>query len=239
MTYWNKSEYLKILSSRDVSGPLRFYPYGSSFAILNIKSEINFADTISYSDYKEIRNEIKNYKESGFSHYEYKEKIKIGNIENEDFLVNIDGGESCFVSKCTFIIFSILTFGQLYKLILLCMTEQITFVIRKIISTRYNISNDAKYEPYNPVLIFPRQTFQYGKEDICHIDNSVKVKPPTPEELTKSLQYKDFIPQFGQNQNMNGKSIEVYNNYNYNPRYMNNNIIPVNYQLNQSGNTIN
>ena len=51
--------------------------------------------------------------------------------------------------------------------------------------------------------------------------------------LTKSLKYKDCIPQFEQNHSTNGTVVEV-KNYNQNQNYANSNISPVNYQANQS-----
>ena len=226
-----ETEELHIFSSRDVSGTLYFRPGESSFVMLNLQSEINFADTISYSDYKEKRDRMKNYRPQFGDESEFHEYIKIGDISNEDFLVNIYGGKSWFLSKNTYIFFVILTLGQIYKLILLFVVKRMSFVIKKVISTRYDISGDSKYIPYNPILIFPSKTFEYDKNDICHIDKSIEVKPPTPEELTKSLKYKDCIPQFEQNHSTNGKVVEV-NNYNQNNA--NSNIIPVNYQANQS-----
>ena len=221
----SKTDNLNVLSSRDVSGPLHLHSDENYYAILNIRSVINFADAISYSDYKEKRNEIKNYKELGYDHYEFKEKIKICDIDNAYYLINIYGGESCLLTKCAYIISVILTLGQLYKLILFCLTNQITFVIKKIISTRNDLSCDAKYDAYNPILIFPTKTFKYKKEDICHIDKNIKVKPPTPEEVTESLKYKDFIPQFGENKSTNGIFDEVNNKYNNN--FNNSNIVPI------------
>ena len=236
----SKKDNLNILSARDVSGYLHLHSDEKYYAILNIQSVINFADTISFSDYKEKRNEIKNYKELGYDHYEYKEKIKICDIDNTYFLINIYGGESCLLTKWAYIISVILTLGQLYKLILFCLTKQMTFVIKKIISTRYDLSCDAKYNPYNPKLIFPTKTFKYKENDICHIDKNIKVKSPTPEELTESLQYKDFIPQFGENKSINGIFVEVNNEYNKN--YDNSNIVPIKkllYQSVKNSNSIN
>ena len=238
----SKTDNLNILSSRDVSGPLNLHSDESHYAILNIQYIINFADTISYSDYKEKRNEIKNYKEFGYKHYEYKEKIKIcdTDIDNTYFLINIYGGESCLLAKCAYIISVILTLGQLYKLILFCLTNQITFIIKKIISTRYDLTCDVKYDPYNPKLIFPTKTFKYKKNDICHVDKNIKIKPPTLEELTESLQYKDFIPQFGENKSINGIFVKVNNEYHQN--YDNSNIVPIKnllYQSVKNSNSIN
>ena len=239
----SKTDNLNILSSRDVSGPLHLHSDESHYAILNIQYIINFADTISYSEYKEKRNEIKNYKEFGYEHYTYKEKIKICDIDNAYFLINIYGGESCLLSKCTYIIFVILTLGQLYKLILFCLTNQITFVIKKIISTRYDLSIDDKYDSFNPKLIFPTKTFKYKKEDICHIDKNIKVKPPTPEELTESLKYKDSIPLFEENKSINGIFVDVNNECNKNYKnYDNSNIVKIKnllYQYIKNSNSIN
>lgn len=57
-----ESEIFEFLSSRDVSGPLYFSSDGKSFVILTIKSEVNFADTISYSDYKQQRDNFQKNK---------------------------------------------------------------------------------------------------------------------------------------------------------------------------------
>ena len=240
-----ESEIFEFLSSRDVSGPLYFSSDGKSFVILTIKSEVNFADTISYSDYKQQRDNFQKNKRPFFGDdsYKFKETISINGIGNKDYLVNIYGHENYFISKCTFIVFAILTFGQIYKLILLCMTKHITFKIKKIISNRYDLSNDTKYDAFAPKLIFPTKTFEYNKNDISHINHSIKVNPPTHEELTKSLQYKDYIPKFETNQEQNlskGTAVTVNNNYNNNQSYdTNNNIIPINSNPNQAANNNN
>ena len=237
-----ESSNLGIYSSRDISGPLNFYPNNHSYAFVSIKTEINFADTISYSDYIDERAKMKYYDAKMPNYvYEFSEERTIDGITRKAYLVNLYGNKNFFFSKAVYIIFSILTLGQIYKLIFRCMTKYMVYTVRKIISTRYNLSQDEKYDPFEPKIIFPKEVCSYDKRETSYFNKEMNVVPPTQEELTKSLKYKDYIPQFdiykGNNKHLTGTVVEVKNNnYNESNKETIFNTLTINSQINPETN---
>ena len=231
-----ENEDLKIISSRDVSGVLNFSPGGYSYASLHIDTEVQFADTVSYNDFLEQEKKFK--KETNEKHYDPGKRAKVGVDRgvsgfgsNNDYLVNIynrNNNESCFLSRGTFIAFVLLTLGPIYDTIILCcIFKNISFTIRKLVSTRYDLSKETKYDPFTPKLVFPKNQFDFNKEDISHFDKTINVFPPTQEELAKSMKYQDYIPDYrvyqGNNKNLTGSVFNAknYNNYHLNQNFNN------------------
>lgn len=61
--------------------------------------------------------------------------------------------------------------------------------IRKIVSTRYDLSKDSKYLPFVPKLYFPNNNYAYNLEDFTQTNYEMNINPPTPDELTRLKQY--------------------------------------------------
>ena len=251
-----ESEDLQILSSRDVSGVLNFNAGGYSYVSLHIDTEVQFADTISYKDFLEQEKKFK--KETKEIHFRPRESVKVyvergvsGFGSKNDYLVNIynrNNNQSCFLSRGTYIAFVLLALAPIYEIIILyCIFKNISFTIRKLVSTRYDLSNDTKYDLFNPKLVFPKSQFDFIKEDISHFDKKIKVLPPTQEELANSMKYHDNIPDYriyqGNNKNLAGSVFNAknYNNYQNFHNYGTNvsNIIPLKVKVNQGINNIN
>ena len=116
--------------------------------------------------------------------YEFSEERTIDGITRKAYLVNLYGNKNFFFSKAVYIIFSILTLGQIYKLIFRCMTKYMVYTVRKI-STRYNLSQDEKYDPFEPKIIFPKEVCSYDKRETSYFNKEMNAVPPTQEELTK------------------------------------------------------
>ena len=92
----NDSEYkyLKILSSRDVSGVLNLDYEEYSYAFLELEVEINFKDTVSYNDYLNQKDEFKKLQKKKNNIYNqstrFKEEKEIKYIwTSKNYLVKI------------------------------------------------------------------------------------------------------------------------------------------------------
>ena len=207
------SEKFNIYSTRDISGTFNFYNGNNSYLLLELDKEINFADAVSYSDYEKEKNNFKNRKVSLlYNEYKiFKERIEIEGMNQDTYFININGENNCFISKGVFIIFTILTLGEIYKLIVRGLATNQTFIIKKIISTRYDLSQNNEYDSWTPKLNFPNKEYKFDLKNTFHINNNMEVNKPTPEELTKSMKYQQYIPNYKNNNN---------NYYNYNmPNY--------------------
>ena len=218
--YDSEYEDLEILSSRDVSGALNFNYGGYSYAYLELEIEVNFADTISYDDYitkkKIFEKEKKEKHAHGSYSVEIKEKRTISDFEtSKNYLININNTKNFFLNCGVFIIFVILTLGPIYEIIFYCFVKNLKFKIRKVISTKYNLSNESKYDPFAPKLIFPKESYNFNKENTSQFDKTKKVVPPTSEALANSMKYKDYIPDYKlynwNNKNSTGAVINAKN----------------------------
>ena len=163
-------------------------------------------------------------------------------------MINIYDSNNCFFTKCVFIIFIILSFGQIYKLITNFYIKTIPFTIRKIISSRNNLSEDPKYIPFTPKVVFPNSNFTYNPEDITHFKKGMNIIPPTSDELTQSMKYQNYIPNYqiyqGNNRGLNGSVIDIQK-YPENPTIFNTyeqtnpyNGQEINININQANNNI-
>ena len=240
-------KYLKILSSRDVSGVLNLDYEGYFYAYLQLEVEINFSDTVSYNDYINQKEEFKKLQKRKNNTYNqsirFKEERDIKYIRtSKNYLVNIYNTQSCFLSRITFNLFTIFTIGPIYEIIFYFHVIFLKFKIRKIISTRYDLSNDSRYDSFTPKLLFPKERFVFNKQDISYLDNKNNIIPPTSEEIAQSMKYKDYIPEYklysGNNKNLIGSVINIKeNNYNINQNYYyyryNSWTIPVNIKVHQ------
>ena len=83
---------------------------------------------------------------------------------------------------------------ECYKIYLDCHYYCQTFKIRKIISTRNNLKNDEKYNLMTPGLNINNETIKY--DNIGYINTNYELKEPTKEELDKSMEYNNLIPNF-------------------------------------------
>ena len=228
------TKYFEYFSSRDVSGPLIFQnEYFRYICFLPIP-DIKFADKITYSDYKKEKSEF--YKDSNHEsgdRYYYSEERFIPGLKKEGYLINIYDSCNCFFTKCVYITFIILSFGQIYKLIIFSCIKTFPLTIRKIVSKRNDLSKDPKYIPFTPKVIFPNCNLDFNPEDISHTKKGMNIIPPTNEELTQSMKYQNYIPNYqiyyGNNRKLNGSVIDIqkypnnlqnYNTYEQiNPNY--------------------
>ena len=162
--------------SRDVSG-LFYLKYDKNlikkkyFIKLKLKEEIGFADYISQKDYESYKNDFikKNDKDDSM---DFKETKKIPGLDLYN-LVNIRGKIPCTVNYFFYFLSIIFTVCQFYKSYVdsLCITQ--CFTIKKIISTREDLSQpkyEEKYASKNPSLNLIIKQYLYEPNDYNYLN---------------------------------------------------------------------
>lgn len=128
-------------SERDVSG--LFYlecnsPEKKYYIQLDIDTEINFADAISYMDYQAEKDSFWRRNVFKDKYFNFQETRYIPGLEKEN-LVRIGDTDPCCASFFIYFIFIILTLGEFYKLYFNSLCVEQTYKIRKLVSTRYDL----------------------------------------------------------------------------------------------------
>ena len=190
-------------SERDVSG--LFYlncdeakAKKKAYIKLKLKEEINFADAISIMDYQ---NEIdkfyarNRYKDDFF---EFEEIRKIPDLDHHN-LIRLGENDPILSKYFFFLLSTLLTLSELYKLYFdsLCIFQR--FKVRKLISTRYDLNQPVyqeKYQHFIPQINLIFQTFTYQEQDYNYLNNQYEVNLPTQEELEKAQRYQDKVPDY-------------------------------------------
>ena len=244
---YSEIEPFKILSYRDASGIFNLNYDGESYNYLELEMEIKFADNISCMDFV---NQKEQFNENEKDKYNYKNKIVIFNEKEEisEFLtsqiyrIKINKNQGCS-SVPMFYLFAILALGGIYEIIYNCSKKNKKFKIVKVISTRYNLRDEPKLDPFIPGLVFQGDLYKYNKEDISNFDQNNNISPPTPEELIESKNYEYKIFDYNSSDGNNilnpqiiGTNNNIYNNINKNFNYYGNNNaynIPVDVNINQ------
>jgi hypothetical protein len=95
--------------------------------------------------------------------------------------------------------FTILSFGQLYKRYISSKCIYQNFTIRKLISTRYDLSDEEfskKYEAFNPQINLINQHFTYEPNTYTYINDIYKKPPPTQMEIEGAKRFEMYIPKY-------------------------------------------
>ena len=177
----------KIKSSRDISGNLilNIKDNYKKYIFLNLKLEIIFDDENTSSDYI-IQKEkfIKDHNEEK-GKLKVKEEIRIKEMYDYN-TIKIYDNDSILVHHYIYIFSAILTFAELYKIYLYCISIYEEFTIRKVVSLRNDLSQCQEYNKFTPKVkiikekineyIVPINNFQRQetKEDFVNsnIDNN-------------------------------------------------------------------
>jgi hypothetical protein len=190
-------------SERDVSG--LFYlncdeaiAKKKVYIKLKVKEEINFADSISIMDYHDEIDKIyarNRYRDVYFDFQEFRE---IPDLVHHN-LIKLGKNEPFLSKYFFFILSSLLTLSELYKLYFdsLCIFQR--FKVRKLISTRYDLNQPVyqeKYQPFIPQINLIYQSFEYKPEDYNYLNNKYEVNLPTQEELERAQRYQDKVPDY-------------------------------------------
>ena len=169
-----------------------------SYIKLELKEEINFADSISLLEYINLREDMRRrneHRDEKFALYEIKNIPGL----NHHHLIKFQNNDVACFGFCWFLIFTLLTFGQFYKWYVSSKCVYQNFTLRKLISTRYNLSSDEfneKYERFNPQLNLITQQFTYEPDTYNFIQEIYKRPLPTEIEIENAKLYEHLIPKY-------------------------------------------
>ena len=200
ITTYTETAYFPYYSARDVSGLFqldnsREKAMGKVYVKLELTPEINFADELSYMDYDIFRNDFYNRNRRRDQHMYYRETRSVPGLNNFN-LVCIRNEEPCGVGVCMFIFCTIIPICELYKCYVNSYCLEQTFKIRKLISTRYNLNEEQKYEYFTPSFDVPAQQYAFQPDNYNYINSNYQVQKPSNEEINKAAMFKDKIPQY-------------------------------------------
>lgn len=194
------SKYFNYYSSRDVSGLFRLNYDKSSvrgkfYVKLELLKSFDFADSISYNDYENQKDEF--YRSNlGLDVYT---SLFVNNIIDgfTDYnLINITQNNPCGMSLFWYIFFLLIGIVQIYKVYINSRCVYKSFTIRKIISTRYSLTNeesDNKYRNVDPVISYEGENIKFSSNEIGYISNDFIQQVPTLEEIEQSKKYNNKI----------------------------------------------
>lgn len=224
-TTFRDSKNFSFLSHRDVSGLLLLRnSKGKSFIKLNLDFEINFAESISYSNYIIEKNKFESWIASHDTYYYFKEKRFIPGL-NKYNLVQISKSNPCFVNLFWFIFFTIIPLAQIYKYVVKSFCVYQNFVIRKLISTIYDLSDpkiakQRNYEKLTPKLDLNDEVYNFTVNEYCETTPGGELNLPPEDEIRKAEEkYNQYIPNYQTTPGYNN----ISNNGNesgYNSNYM-------------------
>ena len=179
------------------------------YLLLQVKNDINFADAISIDDYKQTKMNLLNKNKHKDQYIEEKESRTYDGYKQYN-LVKIGNEESWLCSRCVFIVFLIFTLGIVFCIMFNSKCIKQAFVVRKIISTRYNLVNDEnnkKYNSFRPTLSIQENMYEYDASETGCVYESQKIDIPTLDELERAKMYENEVPQYYCSQYINGVGV--------------------------------
>ena len=208
-------ESMKYKSFRDVSGLLvlncgKSKKIRKAYVELEIKLEINFADSISYSDYEKAKADFYSRQKHSDDYNQLDEEITVKGLKHH-YLLKIMDKDPCTINIYWYIFFTLITLGQIYKIYFstFCIHKKIT--IRKIISTRYDLGNPEygqNYEPMNPQISINNLKFGYEPNKYIYTDKLYNPDIPSQYELKNAKQYENRIPNYQIYKGINGETVK-------------------------------
>ena len=166
------------------------------YLLLRVKNDINFADSISIDDYLRVKKELyarnahrdENIEETEERTYEgYKEYM----------MVRLGKEDSCFFSRCVFVIMLMFSLGLVFCLKFQKKTISQSFVVRKLVSTRYNLlegENSMKYGQLKPMVSIDSNVYEYNDQVTGCVYEENKMAPPSAEDLERAKMYEKDVP---------------------------------------------
>ena len=197
---WEETVTFPYYSARDVSGLFelknsREEAMGKTYIKLELITEINFADNLSYMDYEDFRTDFYNRNISRDEYMEYYEKRSIPGLIDYN-LVCIRDEEPCCINAALYVILTIIPFVELYKCYINSYCVEQKFTIRKLISTRYDLNQNQQYQLFTPSINVPNQQYVFEPNNYNYINNQYPVQTPTQEEINRAAQYNNKIPNY-------------------------------------------
>ena len=199
---------LPYYSERDVSGLFylnceKAYVEKKHYIKLELKEEINFADAISYYDYERAKGHFWRRNRFRDVHFDFREERVIPGMEHHN-LVKLLPTEPCMVNYCFFLLFTLLTGAEFFRIYVDSFCVYQKFKVRKIVSTRYDLNMD-RYLAFVPQLNLITNQYQYEQNYYNYKNDSYDVQLPTEEELQQAQQYQNKIPDYQVSNNSGGE----------------------------------
>ena len=143
------------------------------YILLELGDEINFDKDNTKKDYNEVKNNFIKKSETKDSIFKIKEKKYIKGLKKYH-MIKINDKNFPFVNYIWFCLFTVLVLTEFYKIYIryICIYQK--FIIRKIVSTRIDLSKDEKYDKYNPQLNLITNDIFYESNDYNYLSNNFK-----------------------------------------------------------------
>ena len=203
VTTYREDYPLPYYSSRDISGLFALncdknVVQNKAYIQLELLEEINFADSISYMDYEAARSDFYMRNRPRDYYMDYSERRHVPGLTQYN-LVKLGNAEPIYVNIGFFILATIFMCAEFYKCQIdkLCVPQR--FIIRKIISTRYDLNIprfQQQYQYFMPALDLYNQQYTYKPEDYTYLNNNYQADYPTQEELERAGQYSSKVPDY-------------------------------------------
>ena len=199
----SESTYFSYYSVRDISGLLNLncdiaQIKRKCYIKLELKEEMNFADSISVSDYERDKEAFKASNRNRDEYMDFSEKWSLPGMTHHN-LIKIGDYEPCTVNCFWYIIFTLFTLAQVYKWHVSSFCIYQNYKIRKIMSTRYNLHSgefERKYNKFNPQLNLITLKIDYEPSYYSYCDTSRTIALPTQEELQMAEKYNSKVPKY-------------------------------------------
>ena len=228
------SKFFNYYSARDVSG-LFLLNYDKNsindkyYVKLELLTDFNFADSVTYSDYEKEKNEFCDENRHYDIFMDFYRRDDIPGLTRYN-LINITENNPCGMSCFWFVFFTFIGMAQIYKSYIESKCIYKSFTIRKLISTRYSLTNlecDEKYKKLDPVISFGEDNIKFPSSRIGHLSNDFKQNPPTKDEIESAKKYSDKVFKIADNKEDN-INVEFNNIKNKNENNDNDNNIEAN-----------
>ena len=201
---YNGSSEMQYYSARDISGPFNLdcdpNLIGRKYYIkLELKADIQMADPETIADYQYQKNFFLNQNMYKDDFYNLDEKKTIPGMDQYT-LVKIGNEDPISVNFFLFFLFTILTFVEFYKIYINCFCIYQKFIIKKIVSTRYNLNlpvYNQKYQSNIPIINLIKISYNFNSSDYNYLNQKYDLNLPSKEEVER---YNQNMPNENNNQ---------------------------------------
>ena len=177
-------------SSRDVSGIFLLNCDEANinkkqYIKLELTDQIDFADSATVTDYQIQKQAFISAYQNRDVHFDYWENRYIPGLIQYN-LVNIRDEEKGCINFGLFFLFTILSFAELYKLYIDSKSIHQDFIIKKIISTRYNLNGPQlaiKYEKAIPSIDLIYRQYHFKLSEYSYTKSGNNEDLPSKEEV--------------------------------------------------------
>lgn len=187
------------ISWKDISGMFRVHnPKNKRYLRLHIETEISIADEISYAKYIENKNRIDQRNKGKDTKYIFTERRIVEGIKNDLYLLKFGNNYDIpiLMSNYLYLFTCIFGFGMIYKSIFDSRCVYKHFIIRKILSLKYDITNDYKFLSPSLYINDNLEKIDESKTSNCEMlstENDIIYE----EDINKAKEmYKQYIPRF-------------------------------------------